>query len=234
LRNRKLQLARVGLVDQYALHATGQAVLLDRQCDTGFELQLRGESGVVVTISGMHLDGGNESASFGAGVTVVSGPTPNVGGTSASVTLNVAANAAFGARDVTYTTFGGSVVSTGAFGVIGAPPTVTSVTPTNAAIPGAGSSPTNITVTGTNFLTGDTVTLEAHAGVTVTGVVVVNSTTITATVNVTNSATVERLDVNVVQSAGNGGATVSLIDGLKIGVPDPIVTAMEPDHGRPS
>lgn len=194
---------------------------------------LRGATGVVVTITGTNLNGGNESVSFGAGITVTAGPTPNGAGTQATVTIDVAGNATFGSRDVMYTTFGGSDTASAAFGVTGAAPTVASVTPANAVIPAMGSTPTGITVTGTNFLSGDTITLESHTGVSISNVTFVNSTTMTATVDVASTAAIARLDVNFVQTAAHGAATATLTDGLKIGGPDPVVTAMQPDHVFP-
>lgn len=189
-----------------------------------------GQTGVTFTLQGSALDGLSAQVSLsGSGITITSGPSPNAGGTEATFTADIAANAPTGTRDVTYTTLTGNSTLVAAFRVILPAPTIASVDPTNAPIP---SGPT-LTVTGTGFATGDTFTVESHSGVSLGTVTVVNPTTMTAPLTVGGGASITRLDVTVQQSAANGGASASLTDALKIGPPDPVITMVSPDHFLP-
>ncbi len=194
----------------------------------------RGTSGNVVTINGQNLDGPGLSVTFsGTGVTADAAPTVNPGGTQATVPVSVTAGATTGARNLTYTTLSGSATKTGAVTVFGATPAIASVSPPNIDVPGAGSVAPTLTVTGTGFASGDTFTLTTHAGVVLSNVVVVNSTTLTGTVTVQSTAQKARLDVTVVQSAAAGGQTATLTGALKIGPADPTVTSLVPAYFLP-
>ncbi|WP_197081923.1 IPT/TIG domain-containing protein, partial [Silvibacterium bohemicum] len=122
--------------------------------------------GTAVTITGTNFATG-ATVKFGTAaatnVVVVSATT---------ITATTPAGSA-GASTVTVTVNGQSGSLTGGFTYIGQP-TVSSVSPNNG--PTAGG--TAVTITGTNFATGATVTI---GGAAATSVVVVNSTTITAT-----------------------------------------------------
>jgi len=116
------------------------------------------------------------------GTNFVSGATVTIGGTAAtsvvvvsgtSITAATPAHAA-GAVSIVVTNVGGqSGTLASAFTYI-APPTISSVSPTGGPIAGG----TAVTITGTNFAAGATVTF---GGVSATGVVVVSATSITAT-----------------------------------------------------
>ena len=122
--------------------------------------------GTAVTIAGTN---------FAAGATVTIGGTPAtnvvvVSGT--QITATTPAHAA-GAATVTVTVNGQSGNLTNGFTYTG-PPTVTSVSPNNGPVAGG----TAVTITGTNFAAGATVTFGSNAA---TNIVVVSGTQITAT-----------------------------------------------------
>ncbi|MCE9635562.1 MAG: Ig-like domain-containing protein [Planctomycetes bacterium] len=190
---------------------------------------LRGTLGATLTLNGTALDGLNPSVSVsGTGVTVVAGPNVLGGGTQATVTVDVAAGAATGFRDVTYTTLVGSSTLTNAFQINVPAPTVTSLSPSNVDVPGAGSTQQLLTLTGTGFAVGDSFSLSAATGVSLGATTVVNSTTMTATVTVDSVATKSRLNVTAAQSLANGGASATLTNAFKVGPADPTITSVAP------
>ncbi|MGC2182388.1 MAG: IPT/TIG domain-containing protein, partial [Terriglobales bacterium] len=102
-------------------------------------------------------------------------------------------------------------------------PTVTSISPTSGTTAGG----TAVTITGTGFLTGATVSL---GGTAATGVTVVNSTTITAT---TAAHAVGRVNVVVTNSDGQAGTLTSGYTYVVIN-PAPTVTSISPTSGTTS
>jgi len=111
-----------------------------------------------------------------------------------------------GADTATATIVGGSTSNKVPYTVTSSTPTtVTSLSPT---LLGQGASKIGVTVTGTQFFTGATVTA---AGITFSSVSVVNSTTITAKATVASSATLGAATVTVTDSvAGSGSCTTCL------------------------
>jgi len=181
------------------------------------------------TVTGVNPNNG--PAAGGASVTItgtnfVSGATATFGGTGATnvvvvnsttITATTAAHAA-GAVTVTVTnpdTQSGSL--TNGYTYLGPAPTVTGVNPNNG--PAAGGTP--ITISGTNFVSGATVTL---GGTGATNVVVVNSTTITAT---TPAHAAGAVTVTVTNPDTQSG---SLTNGYTYN-PAPTVTGVSPNHG---
>jgi len=126
--------------------------------------------GTSVTITGSNFVAGATVALGGVaatGVTVVNATT---------ITATTGAHAA-GAVNVVVTNpngQSGTLTNGFTYGSLSPPPTVTSVTPNSGSTAGG----TGVTITGSNFVAGATVTL---GGVAATGVTVVNATTITAT-----------------------------------------------------
>ena len=164
--------------------------------------------GTAVTITG---------ANFASGATVTFGGTPAtnvVVANSTTITATTPAGSA-GAVTVTVTVSGqsGSLTSGFTYVVI---PTVSSVAPNNG--PTAGGTP--VTITGTNFSAGATVTFGAAAAI---NVVVVNSTTITAT---TPSGSAGTVAVTVTVNSQSG----SLTNGFTYVVP-PTVSSVSPNSG---
>jgi len=150
--------------------------------------------GTTVTISG---------TGFAVGATVSFGGTAatnvNVVG-STTITAVTPAHAS-GAVNVVVTNPGGqNATSTNGYSYATAPaPTVSGVNPTSG--PTAGG--TSVTISGTNFAAGASVTFGGSAA---TGVIVNNSTTITAT---TPAHAAEAVDVAVINSNGQNGSKAS-------------------------
>jgi hypothetical protein len=146
--------------------------------------------GTAVTITGTNFVSG-ATVTFGGtgatGVTVVS---------STSITATTPAHAA-GAVNVVVTDSKGSGTLTNGFTYIGSPPTITTISPNSGSTNGG----TGVTITGTNFLSGATVTF---GGTGATGVTVVSSTSITAT---TPAHAAGAVNVVVTDSSGSGTLT---------------------------
>ncbi|MHC4473453.1 MAG: hypothetical protein ACYS99_21110, partial [Planctomycetota bacterium] len=164
------------------------------------------ESGVVLTLTGNHFrTGGTVLANSGV---TVSNPT-FVSPTEFRVTLDVAADAAFGDRTVTYTqpADGGaaSVDLAAAFAVQAPIPTVASASPNTILQEQSGVS---VSLMGTGFRAGGTVDVSG-TGVTVTSVDVVSSTEATVTVDTDEFAPVGLRDVTFNQPAGSGGGSAT-------------------------
>ena len=166
--------------------------------------------GTAVTITGTN---------YAAGATVTFGSTAATNVTvvnSTTITATTPAGSA-GATTVTVTnTTGRSGSLSSAFTYV-APPTVSSISPISG-VPAGG---TPITITGTNFAAGATVTF---GGTAATNVTVVNSTTITAT---TPAGSAGAVTVTVTNSNGLSG---SLASGFTYVVP-PTVSSVSPNNG---
>ena len=116
-----------------------------------------------------------------------------------AATFNIAATASTGGHSVTVTTSAGTSAAQ-TFTVkapVSAKPVLTSLAP-NAAGRGA---TTNVTLNGTNFTSPATVTVQGGT-VSVSNVVVVSSTTITATFHVSRTAARRSRDTSVTTPAG--------------------------------
>ena len=158
---------------------------------------------------------------FAAGATVTFGTaaaTSVVVVNSTTITATTPAGSA-GAATVTVTANGQSGSLANAFTYI-APPTVSSVSPNSGPVAGG----TAVTITGTNFAAGATVTFGTAAA---TNVVVVNSTTITAT---TPAGSVGAVTVTVTNAGGQSG---SLASGFTY-IGQPTVSSVSPNSGSTS
>ena len=176
--------------------------------------------GTAVTITGTNFAAG-ATVTFGTvsatNVVVVSGTT---------ITATTPAGSA-GTATVTVTVGGQSGSLTNAFTYIAAP-TVTSVSP-NSGTTGGG---TLVTITGTNFAAGATVTFGTTAA---TNVVIVNSTTITATTPAGSAGAVTVTVTNTGTQSGSltnaftyGGTVPTAPGGLTTGAgPSPSVVAVQ-------
>ncbi|MFY9908302.1 MAG: IPT/TIG domain-containing protein, partial [Candidatus Sulfotelmatobacter sp.] len=166
--------------------------------------------GTAVTITGID---------FAAGATVKFGATAAtnvVVVSSTSITATTPAESA-GAVTVTVTNSSGLSGSLASAFTYLAPPTVTSVSPSSGSTGGG----TAVTITGTNFVAGATVTFGSTAA---TNVVVVNSTTITAT---TPAGGAGAVTVTVTNPSSQNG---SLANGYTY-VVEPSVTSISPNSG---
>jgi hypothetical protein len=170
--------------------------------------------GTAVTLTG---------TSFAAGTTVTIGGTAATSVVVASATSITAVTPAgtAGARDVRVTLSGGqSATLTGGFAYVAPTPTLTAVSPASG--PTAGG--TALTLTGTNFAAGATVTV---GGIAATSVVVSSSTRITA---VTPAGTAGARDVRVTLS---GGQSATRTGGFSYVAPvTPTLTSLAPVTGR--
>ena len=156
---------------------------------------------VSVTLAGSNFQAGAAVAIGGSGVSAT-GVTV-VSATKITATFVIAATASTGAHSVTVTSSAGSSAAQ-PFTVnapVPAKPTLTSLTP-NAATRG---STVTVTLTGTNFTTPATVTVQGGT-VSVSNVVVVNSTTVTASFHVSSTAGRRSRDTTVTTAAGTSNA----------------------------
>jgi hypothetical protein len=165
--------------------------------------------GTAVTITGTNFAAG-AAATFGG-----TAATNVVVVNSTTMTATTPAHAA-GPVTVTVTVNGQSGSLTNGFTYV-TPPTVTSVAPNNGPVAGG----TAVTITGTNFAAGATVTF---GGTAATNVVVTNGTTITAT---TPGGSVGAVTVTVTNSNGLSG---NLTNGFTYVAP-PTVTSVSPNSG---
>ncbi|HEY1648228.1 MAG TPA: IPT/TIG domain-containing protein, partial [Terracidiphilus sp.] len=166
--------------------------------------------GTAVTITGID---------FAAGATVMFGSAAATNVTvvnSTTITATAPAGSA-GAVPITVTNPSAQSGSLSNAFTYTAPPTVTGVSPNS----GSNSGGTPVTITGTNFASGETVTFGSAAA---TNVTVVNSTTITAT---TPAGAVGAVTVTVTNSVGQSG---SLASGFTY-VVKPTVTSLSPNTG---
>jgi hypothetical protein len=156
---------------------------------------------VAVTLAGANFQPGATIAVSGTGVSV-SGVTV-VSSTKLTATFVIAATAASGARSVTVATTAGSSAAQSFTVNQPAPvkPTLTSLAP-SAVSRGAR---VTVTLNGTNFTSPATVAVQG-SGVSVSNVVVVSSSKITATFRVSQSATRRTHDTTVTTAAGTSNA----------------------------
>jgi len=179
------------------------------------------DSSVNVTLAGTNFISGATVNVSGTGVTV---SNVNVAsGISITATFNIAGTATAGPRNVTVTTANGT---SGAqtFTVNNPPaPTLTSVFPDLGPFNGS----VNVTLTGTNFITGNTSILLTLAGVTATNVNVVNSTQLTATFNTSGFSANTTSQVRVQTPGGTSNNQWFDIR------PAPTLSSITPNSGAP-
>jgi hypothetical protein len=174
------------------------------------------------------------TANGGTAITItgtgfLAGATVSLGGTAAtnvnvasstSITATTAAHAA-GAVSVVVTNSdaqAGTLANGYTYTASNPAPTVTSISPTNGATAGG----TSVTITGTGFLTGATV---SFGGTAATNVNVVGSTSITATTPAHAAGAVNVVVTNTDAQAG------TLNNGYTYGNPAPTVTSISPTTG---
>ncbi len=140
--------------------------------------------------------------------------------TTITATLNLAPNTTTGTKNLSVTTSGGTT-NTVAFSVVNPPTaTLTSVLPSTGVL---GTS-VAVTLTGANFTTGTTVAVSG-TGVGVSAVSVVNSTTITATLNISATAGIGGHNITVTNASGTASnAVVFTVQG-------PTLTTISPTSG---
>ncbi len=175
---------------------------------------------VPVTLSGEGLQDATGVTMSGTGIGCTLTGTQTV--TTVTASCAIAGTAALTTRNVTVDTPDGNVTLAGAFTIILPPaPTLTSIAP-NSALRGTG---TAVILTGTNFTPGSTVNVTAPAGgLTISGVTVANSTTITATFTSTATATIGPRSISVTSLGGTSGTQTFTVLG-------PVLTSIAPASG---
>src|SRR5208283_4241344 len=156
----------------------------------------------------------------GAGVTVANVVVASA--TSITAQFQIAAGAALGGQNVSVTTAGGTSGTQTFTVATPPPPTLSSVSPA-AGVTGTN---VNVTLTGTNFLTGATTVLFSGPGVTVANVVVTSSNTITAQFQIAAGATLGAQNVSVMTSGGTSGNQT-----FTVNPPLPTLTSVSPNSG---
>ncbi len=174
----------------------------------------QGASGVAVTVNGTNFRAGAVVSASGSGVTFTS--VSVVSATKLTATAAVTGGAATGLRSLTVahpSSVGGASGSlAGALRVIGSSPTVTAANPSKIAVTGSGG-PTRVvpvTITGTNFMSGATVSLSRSGGSGVSVVSgsteVLSATSLTCDLSITGAATTGTWDV-LVSNPGSLGTS---------------------------
>lgn len=178
-------------------------------------------STVAVTLTGTNFVDGATVAVSGEGVTV--SDVVIASATSITATLTIDAGAAAGARNVTVTTAGGT---TGAqsFTITELPPSAPTLTSLSPSI-GVEAAVVTVTLTGTNFIDGATVAV-SDPSVTVSDVVVVGPTSITATFTVDDCADPGARTVTVTTAGGTSGEQTFTVVG------PPTLTGITPSIGE--
>jgi hypothetical protein len=154
---------------------------------------------VPVVLGGQNLTGATAVNVSGTGVTCTISTTTPPTATTVNATCTITATAAVTARNVTVTV-PGATSNAVTFTVVGTPaPTLTSISPSSE-LRGV---PTNVTLTGTNFVTGSTVVATpAVPGFSISNVVVVSATSITATFTASTGAAIGNVNIDVVTAGG--------------------------------
>lgn len=181
------------------------------------------QGGIVnVTLAGSNFIAGSTVAVSGSGVTP--GAVTVVSATQITAAFTIAAAAATGAHNVSVTSANGTSGAV-TFNVTGTPPTLTSVSPNS----GSQGASVNVTLTGTNFVSGATVAV-AGSGVTSSSVTVVSPTQITATLALAANATVGAHNVTIGTSAGTSNTAVF---NVTAGATAPTLSSVAPNSGAP-
>src|SRR4029079_18137878 len=174
---------------------------------------------VNVTITGTDFVAGQTVVQVSsAGVTVsavnVTGPT------SLTATFTIAANAATGARNVTVTTPSGT--SNAATFTVSAAPTITQVQPNS----GNAGNAVNVTITGIDFVAGQTTVQVSGAGVTVSAVNVTGPTSLTATFTIAANAATGARNATATTPNGTSNAVTFTVTAA------PTITQVQPNSGN--
>jgi hypothetical protein len=147
---------------------------------------------VPVTISGFALTGGTVTAPGSANITITN--VVAVDANTITATLNLGPTTIAGAHNIAVTTAAGS--STVGFTVLR--PTLTSISPSS----GTHGTSVPVTLTGTNLVTATSVNAPGSPGITVTNFVVVNDSTVTATLNLATATTPGNHNITVTTAGG--------------------------------
>jgi 6-phosphogluconolactonase (cycloisomerase 2 family) len=148
---------------------------------------------------------GTTVAVSGDGVTVMNVTVSDA--TSASASLDIAAGAALGSRDVTVATASGTSTAV-PFVVNPPPPTIATVLPSA----GVRGTTRSVSITGTDFVTGATTVVVSGGGVTVRNVTVGSATQLTADVTIDTTAAIGDRELTVSTAGGASGSVAFSIE----------------------
>jgi hypothetical protein len=190
-------------------------------------LFVRQEDGaVLLTVTGTGFRDNGALSFSGAGITP--GTTTVLSATQATVTVAVAFDAPVGARDVTFTqpAAGGSAsgTGTGILTVKNPVPTVASASPI---VVKQDDVAVVVTVTGTGFRTGGTLSVSG-TGITVGTTTVIDATHASAPLTVATNATIGARSVTYTQPVAGGGDAATGTGILTVNFPDPVVSSVAP------
>jgi hypothetical protein len=164
---------------------------------------------VLVTLTGTNFVAGATINVSGAADVTVSNLTV-VSATSITATLTLAPTAVLGARNISVTTSGGTTgTTTFTVAAVGAP-TLSSISPNT----GVRGTVVPVVLTGTNFVAGATLTVSGPADVNVSGLTVLSSTSIAATLTISPTATAGARNVSVTTPNGTSGTVIFNINAL--------------------
>lgn len=174
---------------------------------------------VPVTLTGTNFVSG---ASVGVGSSNITVSNVSVvSSTQITATFSIASAAPVGSSTVTVSTSGGTSLPV-TFGITSAAaPILTSINPANGSV----GATVPVTLTGSNFLSGATVSIN-NAGVTISSVTVVSATQITATFAIAPTASTGPANVSVTTSNGTSG-TVTFTVASQV----PTLSAITPNTG---
>ena len=184
---------------------------------------LPGTTRTAMIVTGSNYASGAAVTVSGSGVTVHS--TTVDSSTQLTLVVSAASDASLGARNVTITPSSGAASTfTGALRVIPADPTVTGFGHGTLA---KGASGIAVTVAGTNFRSGATLSASG-AGVTFTSVTVSSASQMTATAAVAAGAATGLRSITVAHATADGGGSGSLSDALRVIPATPTITSLNP------
>jgi hypothetical protein len=186
----------------------------------------QGQQSLSVALTGQftHWVQGTTTASFGAGITIASLTVNSA--TAATAVLNISASAALGARTVTLTT-GSEVASLpSGFAVTAGTPVVVSVNPASGQ---QGQQNLSVAIAGqfTNWLQGTT-TANFGAGITVTSLAVISSTSATAKINIDPAAATGTRTITLT----TGSEVAALTNGFTVTAGAPVLLSVSPSTGQ--
>ena len=184
----------------------------------------QGQQGLQVTIIGANtIFSAQSNVSFGSGVTVTA---LSIGSpTSLTATINIAAGAALGPRDVTITTNGTPVTGSGMFSVTAASPQLISASPSS----GPQGQTLAVTILGlnTSFNAGSTVSF--GSGISINSVAVNSGTSLTATISIAAGAALGARDVTVT----TGGTPLIGPNLFSVVAAGPAILSVNPSSASP-
>ena len=171
-----------------------------------------------LTVTGTGFVSGATTSFSGSNITVNS--TTFVNATTLTVNISISSGALVGTRAITVTNPDAGNGTSGSIFTVNAAPTVTAVSPTSR---DAGAVNQNLTITGTNFITGATVAFSTN-GITVNSTTFNSATSLSVNISIASGATVGTRTITVT----NGDGSVVTSGSIFTVNAAPTVTAVSP------